>query len=292
MQSHTRAPGLALHLIPGGTGHVAQLLRRDPAGCEAMQEEFSLDTPEAISVSYTVAGIGTRFLAAAIDLLTIYGIGVVALVGVLLLAQLGGFGQTAAVIIVIVLVFVLFWCYYIVYEALWSGQTPGKRAMHIRVIKTSGYPIGGIESLIRNVVRGVDYLPSLYLIGLIVMFISTESRRLGDYAAGTIVVKERASTTLADLGPTTIATAGGPQEQVELTPEEEAWTLRALTGRDLSVIREYLARAPSLPAPVRERIGADIATRVAARIGAEPGPDPTMFLRRVLALGEVEGRRR
>lgn len=255
-----------------------------------MGEQFHLETPEAISVSYDIAGIGTRFLAAAIDTLAIVGLGAVILAGAVALALLGNLGRTIAIVLALILYFVLLFGYFVLYETLWSGQTPGKRALRIRVIKTSGYPISFVDAFIRNLVRTIDFLPSMYGVGVITMFISKQSRRLGDYAAGTLVVKERDSVALAELiRPASIFSAGRHSPAGTNDPEELEWRLQLLTAKELIVAREYLIRAPTLPYHVSQRIGAEIAAKVADRVGARLPLDAAGFLERVLYLNE-EGR--
>ena len=83
--------------------------------------------------------------------------------------------------------------YFLFFEALWSGQTPGKRSQKLRVIRMDGRPIGWLESAIRNILRAVDILSGIYPVGLIVIFLSSRSQRIGDYAAGTVVIIERRS---------------------------------------------------------------------------------------------------
>src|SRR5215510_11634669 len=95
--------------------------------------------------------------------------------------------------------FVLFWGYYIFFEMLWNGQTPGKRWVGLRVIRTDGTPITLSESFIRNLTRLVDFLPAAYGIGIISMFLDKQSRRLGDLAAGTLVVHDRAPISIQSL---------------------------------------------------------------------------------------------
>lgn len=261
-------------------------------------ERYDLDTPEAIQISYDVAGIGNRFLAAAIDTLIVIGALIVVGLGSLGIGALGGIGQSVGIIAFVTLSFVLLWGYYIVFETVWSGQTPGKRVLGIRVIKTSGYPIQFSESAIRNLVRLIDFLPSLYGIGVVVMFLSPRSRRLGDYAAGTLVIKERIPVAIRDLaaplspgvtsGPATTSppdvTVGLVPPLGTIDPEELAWDLGALTPHDLQVARAYLERVPSLPADTRDRIGREIAGRLAPRVGAREPYDPVAFLRRIVYL--------
>jgi len=82
--------------------------------------------------------------------------------------------------------------YFMVFEILWNGQTPGKRLVGLRVIRESGYPIRPVDAVIRNLVRIVDWLPLVYGVGVLVMLLNQRSRRLGDFASGTIVVREAA----------------------------------------------------------------------------------------------------
>jgi hypothetical protein len=119
------------------------------------------------------------------------------------------------------------------------------------------------------------------------MFISTESRRLGDYAAGTLVVKERSTVTLRDLESRAASNAppvGLIPPLGSVDPEELGWNLRALTPTDLQVIDAYLGRAPALSPETRNRIGHEIAERIVVRIGAREPLDPVQFLTRVATL--------
>jgi len=252
-----------------------------------MVQQYDILTPEAVNVTYRIAGIGTRFLAALVDTTILVIAFLVIIGGSIAVGTLGSVGRTAGAILALSLIFFLFWGYYIVFETLWSGQTPGKRKLKIRVIKTSGYPISFVDTVIRNLVRVVDFLPSLYGVGVLTMFISGQSRRLGDYAAGTIVVWERAATGMPE------ATAGPTPDSLQhglVTPlgaihhEELEWNMRAITSDDMAIIREYLERAPQLNPATRQSIGENIATHVASRIGVEPSGQPQAFLRRVLEL--------
>jgi uncharacterized RDD family membrane protein YckC len=254
-------------------------------------QDFHLDTPEAIDLAYDVAGIGSRFLAATLDLLVVIALLILIAVGAVAVGQFGDAGATLATVLFTTLTFVLIWGYYVVFETVWRGQTPGKRALEIRVLKTSGQPIGFVDALIRNIVRVVDFLPVAYGIGVLSMFISSESRRLGDYAAGTIVVKEREKVALRDLMASRVAVLPGAEQPPigESDPEELAWNLRALTPHDVHVVTELLTRAPSIPPQVRDRIASEVAPIVAERIGAREPFDSIRFLRRVLYLHGLSG---
>lgn len=171
-----------------------------------LSEKYTIDTPENVTFGYEVAGIGSRFIGALIDtillalsllLLNIVLLGLLAAAGTLsgdLFSQMGGnaLDWTSGVVLAIyaLLNFLLFWGYYIIFELLWNGQTPGKRLANTRVVRMDGNPITFWENVIRNLVRIIDFMPSAYGVGLITMFCNRHARRLGDFAAGTIVIKE------------------------------------------------------------------------------------------------------
>src|SRR5437016_898703 len=108
----------------------------------SMAQEYHVGTPEAVDISYAVAGIGSRFVAALIDFLIWLVLQIVVILGAVGIMQISGPGPTVGILLLLTVSFVLFWGYFILFETMWSGQTPGKRMLHVRVIKTSGYPIG------------------------------------------------------------------------------------------------------------------------------------------------------
>jgi uncharacterized RDD family membrane protein YckC len=142
-------------------------------------------TAEQVPFSYRVAGMGSRLLAWLVDsaLLVVLGfIGV--MIGSVLETGRGGLGQA----VTLLWVFGLLWGYFLLFEWLWHGQTPGKRLLGIRVIHWRGTSLGFVEAAVRNVLRVVDALPLFYGVGFLVAACSREHRRLGDLAAGTLVV--------------------------------------------------------------------------------------------------------
>jgi len=142
-----------------------------------------------------VAGIGSRFIAIAVDYL-IWAVLLIifSLIGAVVLASVRVFGEASAnwlIGVVLIVVFLFHWGYFTLFEAFGNGRTPGKRVAKIRVIHRSGRAISFVEALARNLVRFVDYLPSLYGVGIVVMFFSRLNQRLGDMVAGTLVVRDR-----------------------------------------------------------------------------------------------------
>jgi uncharacterized RDD family membrane protein YckC len=182
-------------------------------------------TPERVSFDYQVAGLGTRAIAQLLDLLIVFGI----LVAVALAA--GGaatFTNNAIVADLILIIggFITIFGYFWVSEAIWSGQTLGKKAFRLRAVGDRGEPLTFLQAGIRNVVRIVDFLPYGYGVGAIVLFVNGKGKRLGDLAAGTIVVKDSDHVWLwqlpgarpSDVAPTGQAPAPGVQPQIPQSP--------------------------------------------------------------------------
>ena len=157
-----------------------------------------VSTPERVAFEYELAGLGSRFLAQAIDILLLFA---VFLAFTILAAAVGVFSHDTnlTLLLLVVLSFVIVIGYFPVCEGIWSGQTLGKRALRIRVLGDRGEPVTVTQVAIRNMVRLVDFLPVFYGIGLITIFIQGGGKRLGDFAAGTVVARERQRIRLKDL---------------------------------------------------------------------------------------------
>ncbi len=249
-----------------------------------MNEQLSIETPEQIDISFQKAGIGSRFYAALIDtglLVLILFIGYyvnqrfISELGSALGNWLGAIGG--------ILVFALFWGYYMVFEVTSNGQTLGKRALGLRVIKTGGYPIGFADSAIRNLVRVVDFLPFFYGAGLLTMLINGNWQRLGDLAAGTLVVKT-ARTNLKPTGEnvkTDLPVINIPQGEFNYA----GWIQPELVSEtELGVIREYLTRRGALPKLRRSELARTIANPIIGKMGGTGSISYDRFLEEVYAL--------
>jgi uncharacterized RDD family membrane protein YckC len=237
---------------------------------------YSVLTPERVSLEYGIAGIGSRGGAAIIDTL-IQGV-------VLLVVFVAGAGAGAAasfvsgrfaeVLLIIFLAlgsFVITVGYFMVFEIVWNGQTPGKRVLSIRVIRESGYPIRPADSVIRNLVRIVDWLPLFYGIGVLVMLFNKRSKRLGDFAAGTLVVREGgAGQTLSNVvAPATL-------EPAALEPRGYA-----LSSADATLVRDFLVRRDSLHPDARADLARRLASAMAQRYHLPLEGDAEYFLERL-----------
>jgi len=143
----------------------------------------SIETPEGALLPLTPAGFGVRALAQLLDIMIRYGIIVVI---AMLLTLLGGMGKGMTLI----LAFLCEWFYPVYFEVARQGRTPGKKWMGIRVVNDDGTPITFGPSLLRNLLRVVDFLPMLYLTGIIASLCNRQFKRLGDLAAGSMVIYE------------------------------------------------------------------------------------------------------
>jgi uncharacterized RDD family membrane protein YckC len=215
-------------------------------------EKLTIETPEQIALEFPLASAGSRFLALAIDTLLQLGgfavLGVIALVASILRVDVASVLGTWVLAIVVILGFVLYYGYFAMFEALWSGQTPGKRAIRLRVITTSGRPITVYQALIRNLLRVVDQMPGIYGVALISLFLTERHQRLGDLAADTVVVTEQPIAP-RDL-PATPRTSVARRGAARLTPEE------------LGLIETFLDRRNDLADGIRVKTAAAIAERV------------------------------
>jgi uncharacterized RDD family membrane protein YckC len=166
---------------------------------EALDDELVVATPELVTFGYQLAGPGSRFLAQIIDFPIQVAILLLALLAGTSLGALAGNNASIAFVAIVILAFLVIWGYYPVSEAVWSGKTIGKYAFGLRVVGDQGEPIRVSQAVIRNLVRIVDFLPFFYGIGIIALFWNGRGKRLGDLAAGTVVVRERAPVRLSQL---------------------------------------------------------------------------------------------
>ena len=160
--------------------------------------------------------------------------------------------------------FCIYWGYFAFFEIIWSGRTPGKRLAHVRVVKESGRAMTAYDAIARNVLRAVDFLPVMYGVGVLVMMLNRQSRRIGDYVAGTIVVHDRR----ARAAPLPRA----PVRAVDISAEK----LAQMGDDELSLIEAYLQRRDDLDPLVRDNMRDQIAARIVRRTGVRPQPGDSL----------------
>lgn len=243
-------------------------------------DQLNIETPEQVELRFPIAGVGSRFLALLTDsVIQVIAELVLVLFSVLIVssakrAALGAMSDNAAkwfVAAILLVNFLLFWGYFALFEAFWNGQTPGKRLLKIRVIKDSGRQITLFEALARNLLRVIDMLPTLYLVGVISMICNKEQKRLGDLVAGTIVVHERTDEQPLLSHNSRTFTAALYTQPLEVTPSPEgSWLpgdgVARLDSGDLNVIDTFLNRAIDLDLDKRAEIAAKVASRMSAKM--------------------------
>jgi uncharacterized RDD family membrane protein YckC len=237
----------------------------DPSGAQrpvgSFVDKLTIDTPEQTALEFVIAGIGSRFIAIALDILIQIAVGLVVIIAlafgsVQLEAYLPKTGLWGVALLILFL-FVLYFGYYAIFEILWNGQTPGKRISRIRVIKDSGRPLTPAESIGRNLMRIVDWMPTFYAVGVVSMLINKQNKRLGDLLVGSLVVREATLTELRPIWQTT----QNPGD-VSLAPMGAAM----LTAEEASLIESYLQRRLDLDPVVRYRMADDIFRRLSPKL--------------------------
>ena len=222
--------------------------------------DLVVTTPERVSFQFQLAGVGTRAVAQILDLLIVVGV-LIGLYFVAAAAGQAGFDLLAYLVALLgsfVVIFGYFWgC-----EAFWSGQTIGKKVFRLRAVGDRGEPMTYVQAAIRNLVRLVDFLPYGYGVGMVVLFMNGKGKRLGDIAAGTIVVKDSDYVWLWQLG------GAGPSSSPATTAFAPASAaemfLRRLDPRMRRFIAAYARRRQDMPVPLRAQLAAQVQEQVHA----------------------------
>lgn len=235
------------------------------------KEQVNIKTPEYVSLQFSIAGIGSRAAAFIVDqlfLILLNGLIFLALYFLLesdleLMMLFNGFETFIAVVIVIT--FVLNTGYFLVLEYFWGGRTIGKRMLGLRVIQDNGHSITLLSSFIRNFLRLVDSLPAAYFVGMLLAFFHPKHKRLGDLAAGTIVVhelttkrKKKKKTSIEKI----ISTRGLSKENLVL----DSWQQKALDQKDWQLVKTYCERYESLPLYEKHQLTNQVASIIFPKI--------------------------
>jgi len=242
-----------------------------------LHESAAVELPEQLTLELPLAGVGTRGAAYLIDLAVQLLLMVVAGLAVLPLffGARGGLrsalhldrttGVTSFSLVLLafltLVVFSINFGYFALFEAFGNGRSPGKRALGLRVVRDGGFPLDGRGALVRNLLRVVDFLPAFYFVGIVVLFAGRAGKRVGDYAAGTIVVLEgHGSRALGASAASTGALGGGARPGAPLG--------------ELGLVRAFLARRDDLEPAARLRVADQLAQRLQGRPGSAGSPAP------------------
>lgn len=234
-----------------------------------MHQELHVLSPEKALLTYQLSGIGSRALAHFLDLMILVSFAYA--LGLLFAVIVAATQATAIFAAYIVAISFSPFLYFILFEGFWNGQTPGKRALRIRVRQADGTPITFSSALMRNLLRPADVLPGTYFLGLVTMFTNNRSQRLGDMVAGTVVIHE----------PKSIPVFQPVPPRVLIHPlEDRTGEVQRMSEAEYAVLRRLRDRLPELAPSVQERMLKEVWVPIALKYGvaSDPGIHPGHFI--------------
>jgi uncharacterized membrane protein SpoIIM required for sporulation/uncharacterized RDD family membrane protein YckC len=219
--------------------------------------QVDVETPEHVSIGYELADLGSRFTAMLLDYLLIVAgyfgmwLGVIAIGRAIGVSLVTGVGVGIAIFVA----FVLQWGYFMLFEGLRDGQTPGKRRMGIRVVQDGGFPVTMRAAAVRNLLRVIDILPPpSWAVGGLSMMLHPQTKRIGDLTAGTVVVRDRSGQPIPEEAARGQAAPLGPPR---------------MTDEEFAAVAMYASRRAALEGPVR----ADLSRKLLERVGGHFAED-------------------
>jgi len=214
----------------------------------ATEDILVIETPERVPLHFALASIGNRFIACAIDhVIQGLAIALIALTAVILMnipsvERAISNAPKWVLALMIIMLFVIFAGYFAFFEWAWSGQTPGKRWLKLRVLREDGRPITFWEAAVRNLLRTFDMMPApFYSIGLISVFSSSRDQRIGDMVAGTVVVREREAEA-PEFSQVFATPVSDPALRRSFKPVDFTASLSVLTDSEIQVVETFLRR--------------------------------------------------
>jgi uncharacterized RDD family membrane protein YckC len=234
------------------------------------ENRLTIATPEGVEVELTLADVGSRFMAGMLD----FALQIAVIVALGMILQPDG-GASAAVFSSVAFAIIFF--YDVLFEVLGGGRTIGKRAAGLRVVRSGGRPINLTRSALRNILRIIDILPGFYGVGMAVIFATPHNQRVGDLAAGTLVIRDR------------FGDHGDPPPRPPSLPPAAAeraatWDVTAVSGDDVATVHAFLARRGQLREEARRSIAGELASRLRPRVGGAPDDlDDEAFLESLAA---------
>ncbi len=233
-----------------------------------LDDRLTIETPEGVSIELTLAGLGSRLGAAAVDI-TIQTVVLLALVlaltlaGAVVSADLGIFVMGIGTLLIALVVL----GYYLLFEALNGGRTPGKAAFGIRVATVDGRPLTLAAVTLRTLLRLVDFLPLLYAVGAMSVVATSKNQRLGDLVANTVVVRDRKPT---------------PAAPPEVAGSRQGWDVATVSDAEMAIVRRYSARRHQLTPEARVKLAAETAARLRPKVTGGQYLDDEDFLLQLL----------
>lgn len=228
-----------------------------------MQQELALLSPEKTILTYRLASVGGRILAHLVDVIIIFGVIFAAGFAVGLLSIGGGAMLTGTAYVVFLVTFPFL--YFILLEGFWNGQTIGKKALGIRVRMSDGTPVTWLAAAGRNLLRTADFMPpGTYFAGIVAMFTTPKSQRIGDLVANTVVVYEKRAEPYF---------APAPHVAGIHPLEHQVGELRGMTLDEYNALRRYCDRFPYLTPPTQAKLTEEVWAPIARRRGVELPPN-------------------
>ena len=218
------------------------------ASAVTTEDTLVIETPERVPLHFALASIGNRFLACAVDhTIQVFTIALIALASLIVANFSSVYDVFASApkwvyAVMIILLFLIFSGYFAFFEWLWSGQTPGKRWMKLRVLREDGRPITFWEASVRNLLRSLDMMPApFYSIGLICVFANSRDQRVGDMVAGTVVVREREAEA-PEFSQVFSSPVSDPALRRSFKPVDFIANVNSLTESEIQVVETFLRR--------------------------------------------------
>ncbi|MGJ7910075.1 RDD family protein [Neobacillus sp. LXY-1] len=237
------------------------------------QEQMEIKTPEYVSIQFQLAGLGSRAAAFIIDQLILTATNVlIILTTFLVMKATSDFSfffedNVFPIAIMVIVLFIINWGYFFVFEFFSGGKTIGKRALGIRVIQENGHSITLLSSFIRNLLRIIDSLPAGYLLGIMMIFLHRKHKRLGDLVAGTIVIHERKAKSKKKQ-----TSIEKEIQNRELSKDKlilDDWTYRSYTAKDWKLLHTYANRFTQLPLDEKKQLTQQISKLLLPKMGLE-----------------------
>jgi uncharacterized RDD family membrane protein YckC len=229
------------------------------------EDRLTIATPEGVEIHLSLAGLGSRFIASLLDALIkavlIFAVWLVTNgldVAISSTEERGDLALGAALAFAVI--FAINFFYDVLFEVLASGRTPGKRATGLRVVREGGQPVGARASTIRNMLRLIDGLPLAYMAGIIAIVVTKRNQRIGDLAAGTLVVRDR-----HHVPATTPRATGVPADTTA-----PAWDVGAITSDEIRAVKSFLERRASIDRQARGRLAWELTARLRPKVGGAP----------------------
>lgn len=246
------------------------------------QDQIQVKTPEFVSLQFRIAGLGSRALAMIIDqiILTLLNIVVILLLVLLSESDLVFIvGEGWIVAIWLIALFILNWGYFFVSEYFYNGKTIGKNIIGIRVIQENGHSVTMLSAIIRNLLRIIDMLPTSYFLGMILVFFHSKHKRLGDMAAGTIVVHERKAkgkkkTPLEK----EVEVRGIDKDSMEI----DSYVMSSLGVKEFNLLKTYSYKFLELEDFARRQLTRDMAAVLLPKVNLDVGTKTDYELENIL----------